>query len=120
MTPEDMTQRSVLAVSTHAPTLRVQIVNLDASVWVILQGEADIATLQDLKAALANVELNDPRPLYLDVTDLTFADVATIHQLAMFAQQARQSGNSVRTCGARPTLRKAASILGFHTDLGIL
>lgn len=101
-------------------TLSVRVVDRDSGVWVILRGEADIVTLGDLEAALARVELDVPGPVHLDVTELTFADVATIRTLAVFARRAAWAGHVVRTYGARPTLRKVATILGFHSDLGIL
>ena len=115
-----MTQQPVVADSSRASTLSVQVLNRDDNAWVILRGEADIATLGDLEAALTHVELHDRKPVNLDVTELTFADVATVRRLALFAHQARQAGHSVRTCGATPALRKVADILGFHTDLGLL
>ena len=102
-----------------ASTLGVQVLDGHDSTWVILEGEADIATLAHLRDALGQVVLDGARPVQLDVTELVFADVATIRQLATFARQARQSGHSVRTCGAGPTLSKVATILGFRTELGI-
>ncbi|MFC5178548.1 STAS domain-containing protein [Nocardioides taihuensis] len=104
----------------HTSTLGVRVLDRDDGVWVILRGEADIATLAELEAALARVELDVPGPVHLDVTELTFADVATIRSLATFARGAARTGHGVRTYGSGPTLRKVATILGFDTDLGIL
>jgi anti-anti-sigma regulatory factor len=114
-----MTQPLAMRVTRDSSPLCIKILDRDDSAWVILQGEADIATLGDLEAALAHLELDDAKPVHLDVTELTFADVATIRRLAIFAQRARQAGHSVRTCGARPGLRKVANILRLQVDLAL-
>jgi anti-anti-sigma regulatory factor len=87
---------------------------------LILQGEADLSTLQHLETALSRLDLTDIQAVHLDLSELQFADVATIRELAVFARQAKQAGRTVLTCGASPTLRKVASILHFHIDLGLL
>jgi anti-anti-sigma factor len=92
--------------------------NQDAA-WVILHGEADIATLQHLEAALTRIELDGAKPVHLHVADLDFADVATLQLLTAFARQAKQVGHDVKTCGASPTLRKVARLMSVHDDLGL-
>ena len=53
------------------------------------------------------------------MTGLAFADVATIHRLAVFARHARQTGHEVSTCGAGPMFRKVAGIMGVQGELGL-
>jgi anti-anti-sigma factor len=102
-----------------ANTLRVDTVKGEDIAWVVLQGEADISTLRDLEVALEHVELDDTRSVHLHVTELEFADAATIRRLTAFARQVRRAGHDVKTCGASPTLRKVAHLLHVHDDLGL-
>ena len=97
--------------------LEIKSVKRENTAWVVLRGEADIATLEDLQAALARIELSDIDSVHLHLPDLDFADVATLRQLTLFARQARHAGRDITTCGAKPILRKVAHLLGFHDDL---
>lgn len=102
---------------THA--LHVETVKHDDAAWVIVQGEADLATLQELEVALTRIPLDDARVVHLHLDRLTFADVATLRQLTAFARTAKQSGRDIQTCGANPMIRKVARMLAVHEDLGL-
>lgn len=99
--------------------LRVETIKREDAAWVILQGEADLATLQDLEAALTRIPLDDAQVIHLHLDRLTFADVATLRRLTAFARGARQSGRDIRTYGANPMIRKVARLLAVHEDLGL-
>jgi anti-anti-sigma factor len=103
-----------------ADQLRIETVDRSDATWVVLCGEADIATLQQLEFALTRIQLRGVRSVHFHVTALDFADAATLRQLTMFARQAQQSGHEVRTCGASPTLRKIAGLLRIQADLGLV
>lgn len=109
-----------ISIDQDAPSrLRVETVHREDAFWLVLRGEADIATLEQLEDALAHVELDRAKPVHLHLTDLDFADVATLRELTNFARQAKQAGHDIKTCGATPTLRKVALLLSLHQDLGI-
>lgn len=103
----------------HVDNLRIETIRGEDIAWVNLRGQADIATLRDLEAALEHVELDGAGCVHLHVNDLDFADVATIRRLTVFAKQAKRAGREVKTCGANPTLRKVARLLRVHEDLGL-
>jgi anti-anti-sigma factor len=107
------------SIHIDAGHLKIETTHDEEAVWVILQGEADIATLQQLETALARVGLDGAERVHLHVTDLDFADVATLHQLTSFARKVRQRGREVHTIGARPILRKIAQLMCVHHDLGL-
>ena len=79
----------------------------------------DFSKIHELDQALRNIELDGARLVHLDLTQLAFADVATIRRLAAFAGYAKRSGPDVTTCGARPTVRKVANLLRVQDDLGL-
>ena len=61
-------------------TLRAR--HLDGTPWVLeLSGEADIATMSMLRRELALLTTLDHAGAEVDVTDLTFCDVASAHLL---------------------------------------
>jgi anti-anti-sigma regulatory factor len=107
------------SISIDAGHLKIKTTRDEEAVWVILQGEADIATLQHLEAALGGIGLDGAGRVHLQVAELDFADVATLRQLTAFARQARQAGRDVMTVGARPILRKLAQLMSVHHDLGL-
>lgn len=88
--------------------------------WLILRGEADISTLDELEAALEHVKDDGAGSVHLHVADLDFADVATVRRLILFARRARRTGHEIMTCGANPTFRTLARLLGARADLGLL
>lgn len=100
--------------------LRVETVTDGHVLRVVLHGECDFSTVSDLDRALEGVELVGSRRVYLDLTHLAFADVATIRRLAAFAGDAKRAGQDVATCGAQPTLRKVADLLHVHSELGLV
>lgn len=100
--------------------LRVETLTEGQVLRVALHGECDFSTIWRLDHALKDVELTGSRLVYLDLTHLTFADVATIRHLAAFAGDAKRAGQDVATRGAHPTLRKVASLLRVHDELGLV
>lgn len=100
-------------------SLRIETATGEDIAWVTLQGEADLSTLRNLEAALEHLDLDGASAVHLHVTELDFADIATIRRLTAFAKRAKQTGHEVRTCGANPTLRKVARLLSVHDDLGL-
>lgn len=102
------------------PGFRIELRKSNEIAWVILQGEADISTLEDLESALAQAELCDARSIHLHVKGLDFVDSTTVRRLTVFAKGAKQNGRQVKTCGASPTFCMLALMLGVREDLGLL
>ena len=86
---------------------------------VLIDGEADLSTLEQLTRRLRELDLDDGVQVQLELTQLRFADVAAVRLLGCFARQARLTGHQVTTRGAGNTFRKVASLLGVLDDLGL-
>lgn len=99
--------------------LRVEAVDDESTARIIIRGEADVANADSLKAALDSIVLNGAKTVELDVSDLTFADVAALRQLTAFAHHMKQDGRTVKTCGAQPTLMRMALALDVQGELGL-
>lgn len=99
--------------------LTINIEHNEQSVWVRLRGTADIATLSELEVALARFDLDGQHSVQIDVSDLTFVDVAALRRLVSFAVEARRRGRDVTTRGARPALQRMADLLEVRDALGL-
>jgi anti-anti-sigma regulatory factor len=88
--------------STHLSRtrLRVETTNDDDATWIVLHGEADIANIDQLDAALTQVQLDGREAVRMDASDLRFFDVAALDRLALFAHEVRRSGRDFSACGA--------------------
>jgi anti-anti-sigma factor len=99
--------------------LRVEAVHDENAAWITIHGEADIANVDQLEAALDSIPLDGAKTVKLQVSDLTFVDVAALRQLTTFTRRMKQSGRTVMTCGARPTLQRMALELDVQDELGL-
>ncbi len=86
---------------------------------VSIDGEADLCTLDQLTRRLRDLDLDEGVQVQLELTQLRFADVATVRLLGCFARQAQHTGHHVTTDGAGNTFRKVAALLGVLDDLGL-
>ena len=101
------------------PSIRVETIDEGQMVRVVLIGEADIANLDTLQAALAGVEPDGARAVQLHVSELAFVDIAALRALAAFAAQMKSTGRNVATFGATPVVEKVARILDVDDTLGL-
>lgn len=104
---------------TGAPRFRVELRTGHDMAYIVLQGEADLATLADLEAALDCAPLEQVKSIHLHVKELDFVDATTMRRLTVFAKRARQNGRQVTTCGADSTFRLLARLLRARRDLGL-
>lgn len=86
---------------------------------VILQGEADSTNVTDLENALAGIAPDDAHLIQLDVSGLTFIDVAALRRLTIFARQMKEAGRVIRTHDAQPILEHLVRLVGVDDDLGL-
>jgi anti-anti-sigma regulatory factor len=101
----------------HGP--HVVIVEHEHVLRVVLHGECDFSRIPELDRALRTITLDGARLVHLDLTDLAFADVATIRRLAAFTGDAKRIGHDVTTSGAHHGLRQVAELLQAKDALGL-
>lgn len=108
------------AFSGFAETrLRVETITDGETTRIAIQGEADIANVNHLDAALTGIQFDGTRSVQIDASDLDFFDVAVLRRLIVFAQWVKRTGRDVTTCGAPPLLHDVARMLGLQDDLGL-
>jgi anti-anti-sigma factor len=99
--------------------LTVEAAEDESAARIIIRGEADVANVDHLRAALDGIELDGAKTVQLHVSGLTFVDAAALRQLTTFARLMEQGGRTVLTCGARPTLHRMAVELEVREHLGL-
>ena len=115
-----MANTGVRTAPDDAQDLRVETLEDDRTLRVVLHGECDFTLIQKLDQGLPKLTPDTARLVQLDLTYLAFADTATIRALAMFARNARRTGHDVQTFGAHPTVVKVADLLHVQPDLGLI
>ena len=115
-----MSYSPALTDSAHLNVVTIRTIHREDVAQVILQGEADFSTLDELDAGLRQAHLDDATFIHLDVTGLEFADSAVIRRLALFARHVRETGRGIATSGANRTLVTVADQLGVRDDLGLV
>lgn len=102
----------------HTP-LRVETITDGDTTRIVIHGEADIANVNHLDAALSGIQLDGTTSVHIDASELAFFDVAALRCLTVFAQWVKQTGRDITACGASPMLHDVARVLEVHDDLGL-
>lgn len=96
------------------PTFEVRISDTTAGVLVHLDGELDVETTPWFVEALGDsLAAGDAREIELDLSGLTFLDVAGVRALVRVHDQVSSEGGLVRVCGLDDTRLPAARVLGL-------
>ena len=91
--------------------LTVMTTSRHGVVWIVVRGEADLSSREQLRTSLAGIGLGRASLVYLDLRLLTFCDVASCRTLLRFERQSKAAGHDVRIHRATPIVRKVMSIL---------
>jgi len=99
----------------HTDSLTVAVSLREGVACVELCGEVDLATHDQLRAALARAELCAAEVVRLDLSRLTFCDVAGCETLLRFEHDARASGHETRMLGASAPVSRVMALLAEVT-----
>ena len=101
------------------PPFEMRISDTSAGVLVHLDGELDVETTSWFLEALGgSLTAADQREVELDLSGLTFLDVAGVRALVRVHDQVTSEGGRVRVCGLDDTRLPAARVLGLDRYLG--
>ena len=83
----------------------------DDTLEVVLEGELDIATVDDAQRRVAAAERRAPSLLVIDLSNLTFVDSSGVRVLLVADDRARAAGRRVAVrLGTGPALRGFAAL----------
>jgi anti-anti-sigma factor len=76
----------------QSPFLNVEKQRADGELTLLLEGELDLASAEELKSVLADLQLATGNRLVIDVSGLTFMDSTGLRQLLWAQQQSEAVG----------------------------
>jgi anti-anti-sigma factor len=97
--------------------LDVVAVTQDHTVRISIRGEADIATIAQLRNTLAQVGLDAVRQVHVDLSEFTFCDAQSMRELASFVDHARQTGHGISVHNTRPVVRRLSTLMRLDQNL---
>jgi anti-anti-sigma factor len=81
-----------------------------------LQGELDLVDAEDVLAALSGIAETTDSDMDLDLSELSFLDVAGARTLAVAASEFRKHGHQLRPVSARPAVRRCLDLFAFDRE----
>lgn len=91
--------------------LNIAVTKSTDAVWIQVCGEVDLSNREQLKAALAAVDIGGVQVVHLDLHRLSFCDTSGCRLLLLFEREARLSGYATQIHGATPTIQKVACLM---------
>jgi anti-sigma B factor antagonist len=100
------------------PSLRIRVHTEGSVVRVLVSGELDVATEQDLAEGLDALVPADAAPVCLDLAAVTFCDARGLSALLRFSRLLDGSGRRLSVVGAPAHMRRllALTSLGHRLD----
>jgi anti-anti-sigma factor len=90
------------------------IVSFDAQLAILrIEGDEDQMTSGRRRRAFSSA-LHATRDVFVDLTELRFADSSVMVDLACLAQRLRAHGRTLWLSGAQPDVRRLIEIVGLH------
>ena len=102
-----------------AGTLEIEAETRDATAWLTLRGELDLATAPALERALAKAA-GDSAPLVLDLRQLGFIDSSGLRVILSAASQAAEAGRRLILVRGQNQVARVLDITGSDQHLEVV
>lgn len=89
-------------------------------VRLVLAGELDLATTPSLVHQLRRAERSNPATLELDLSEVTFVDVAGLTAMLAAARRAGRAGRRLCVSHARPSVRRLFELTALDQSIELL
>lgn len=115
---EDLTTEEDLPAAAAPTGLNVLIRRDGGTVTLELVGELDLATAEQVRAALAEIESQSPRRLVIDLGRLSFIDSSGIHVIiSQHIRAVRQGAPRLEIRRGPEAVQRAFQIVGLEQEL---
>ena len=91
--------------------LSIRITTTTNAVWIAISGELDVSNHDQLGHALAGVSSAGTGHVHLQLSNLSFCDVAGMRHLLAFIRQAELRGRQVSAHGPSRSLRRLCHLM---------
>jgi anti-anti-sigma factor len=78
---------------------------------LVLHGDLDLQTLEDLRGLLEDACRRRPDRLIVDLSDVPFVDVLSLSSILAATDQLRDAGSTLLISGASPGVRRVCALL---------
>lgn len=82
-----------------------------AATTVVLHGELDLVTVEQLRLILDDALRHAPRRLVIDISDVPFVDVLSLSTILATADAVRDQGGTAEVRGATRAVRRVCALL---------
>lgn len=93
-------------------TINVRVERVATAVVVVPTGEVDMTRADELRDTLADVISEHPALVVVDLTEVTFMDVAGLGPIFEAHEKVAQAGGRLRVAHAAPILAKVIDAVG--------
>jgi|GEM_PF-5589592 len=102
-----------------ATTLTVAVTTGRSGTVLVLSGESDVTTAQELSQFLATELSVGTTDMTIDMSGLRFADSATIQILLLAARTLKDRGGTMTLLRPRPNVARVLSLTGADTIMAV-
>lgn len=93
------------------PRVLGELVVRPATTLVVLHGELDYTTIDEMRELLDDAVARQPRRLIIDLADVPFIDVLSLSSILAAADAVRDDGGVAAVSGASTAVRKICALL---------
>lgn len=98
-------------VRQRGPQRLGELVVRAATTTVVLHGELDVVTINEMRDLLDEAVARAPRSLLIDLADVPFIDVLSLSAILAAADAVRDDGGVAAVTGASTAVRKICALL---------
>jgi len=91
--------------------LNIRVTATTCAVWIAVRGELDLSNHDQLAQVLAGLSLAGISQVHLQLSNLSFCDVAGMRHLLTFIRRADSRGRQVAAYGASRSLRRLCHLM---------
>ena len=100
--------------------LRIATDVREDGVWLVLEGEFDIAGVAAVERTLAGIEADSARPLVIDLGRLSFLDSSAVRTIVSASERARGAGRQFAIATGGGPAERLFRVLGLERRLRIV
>jgi anti-sigma B factor antagonist len=98
-------------IHDRSAPLSIRVTATTYAVWIAVSGELDLSNHDQLAQAFAGLSLAGTSHVYLQLSNLSFCDVAGMRHLLAFIRRAELRGRQVSAHGASRSLRRLCHLM---------
>jgi anti-sigma B factor antagonist len=104
-------------VTGEHPYLTINVTSAPKVQTIVLSGEADLAGVPQIEAALKDASVDEPGLIVIDLRSLTFIDSSGLHALLTGHELCRAGGHALRIVPGPENVQRLFELTGLNEAL---